>query len=53
MCHIEEVGGQPLFKVKVVEKGYEDLVLTGPSPKGEHHHIGPAEMLLSLLLIDI
>ncbi|XP_023805952.1 histone-lysine N-methyltransferase 2C isoform X3 [Oryzias latipes] len=33
MCHIEEVGGQPLFKVKVVEKGYEDLVLTGPSPK--------------------
>uniref|UniRef100_A0A3P9KKY6 [histone H3]-lysine(4) N-methyltransferase n=1 Tax=Oryzias latipes TaxID=8090 RepID=A0A3P9KKY6_ORYLA len=28
MCHIEEVGGQPLFKVKVVEKG-------------EHHHEGP------------
>ncbi|XP_024136054.1 histone-lysine N-methyltransferase 2C isoform X3 [Oryzias melastigma] len=33
MCHIEEVGGQPLFKVKVVEKGYEDLVLTGSTPK--------------------
>lgn len=34
MCYVEEQDGGPLFKVKVVEKGYDDLVLTGPSPKG-------------------
>lgn len=34
MCYVEEQNGGPLFKVKVVEKGYDDLVLTGPSPKG-------------------
>nr|XP_046227874.1 histone-lysine N-methyltransferase 2C-like isoform X2 [Scatophagus argus] len=33
MCYIEEQEGQPLFKVKVVEKGYDDLILTGPTPK--------------------
>ncbi|XP_055363689.1 LOW QUALITY PROTEIN: histone-lysine N-methyltransferase 2C-like [Betta splendens] len=33
MCYIEEKEGEPLFKVKVVEKGHEDLVLTGPTPK--------------------
>ncbi|XP_049896001.1 histone-lysine N-methyltransferase 2C-like isoform X2 [Epinephelus moara] len=33
MCCIEEQEGQPLFKVKVVEKGYDDLILTGPTPK--------------------
>ncbi|KAM9332683.1 histone-lysine N-methyltransferase 2C-like [Pholidichthys leucotaenia] len=33
MCYIEEKDGEPLFKVKVVEKGHEDLVLTGPTPK--------------------
>lgn len=37
MCYIEETEAQPLFKVKVVEKGHEDLVLTGTSPKGEGH----------------
>ena len=36
LCCIEEAEGRPLFRVKVVEKGYDDLVLTGPSPKGEH-----------------
>lgn len=35
MCYIEEMEGQPLFKVKVVEKGHEDLVLTGSTPKGK------------------
>ena len=34
MCSIEELEGEPLFKLKVVEKGYEDLILTGPTPKG-------------------
>ncbi|KAM6971552.1 LOW QUALITY PROTEIN: histone-lysine N-methyltransferase 2C-like [Tautogolabrus adspersus] len=33
MCYIEEQDCEPLFKVKVVEKGYDDLILTGPSPK--------------------
>lgn len=37
MCYIEEEEGQPLFKVKVVEKGHDDLILTGPTPKGNHH----------------
>lgn len=54
MCHIEEVGGQPLFKVKVVEKGYEDLVLTGSTPKGElrlqeKFHLISAQKLLQEL----
>ncbi|XP_034415694.1 histone-lysine N-methyltransferase 2C-like isoform X10 [Cyclopterus lumpus] len=33
VCCVEEDQGQPLFKVKVVEKGYDDLILTGPTPK--------------------
>ncbi|KAG7269374.1 hypothetical protein CRUP_015700 [Coryphaenoides rupestris] len=33
MCSIEEKEGEPLFKLKVVEKGYDDLILTGPTPK--------------------
>ncbi|XP_040921273.1 histone-lysine N-methyltransferase 2C isoform X2 [Toxotes jaculatrix] len=33
MCCIEDRDGQPLFKVKVVEKGHDDLILTGPTPK--------------------
>ncbi|KAK2859759.1 hypothetical protein Q5P01_004379 [Channa striata] len=33
MCYIEEKEGEPLFKVKVVEKGHDDLILTGPTPK--------------------
>uniref|UniRef100_A0A1A8R9Q8 [histone H3]-lysine(4) N-methyltransferase n=1 Tax=Nothobranchius pienaari TaxID=704102 RepID=A0A1A8R9Q8_9TELE len=33
MCSIEEEEGRPLFKVKVVEKGHEDVVLTGATPK--------------------
>lgn len=37
LCCIEEQEGRPLFKVKVVEKGYDDLILTGPTPKGEPH----------------
>lgn len=37
MCYIEEMEGEPLFKVKVVEKGHDDLILTGPTPKGKHH----------------
>lgn len=32
-CYIEEKDAQPLFKIKVVEKGHEDLVLTGVTPK--------------------
>lgn len=37
MCCVEEQEGRPLFKVKVVEKGYDDLILTGSTPKGKHH----------------
>lgn len=33
VCCVEEDEGTPLFKVKVVEKGYDDLILTGPTPK--------------------
>ncbi|XP_061522122.1 histone-lysine N-methyltransferase 2C-like isoform X2 [Phycodurus eques] len=34
MCFIEDHDARPLFKVKVVEKGYDDLMLTAPTPKG-------------------
>lgn len=34
MCYIEEKENQPVFKVKVVEKGQDDVILTGPTPKG-------------------
>ncbi|XP_051910013.1 histone-lysine N-methyltransferase 2C-like [Hippocampus zosterae] len=34
MCFIEEREARPLFKVKVVEKGYDEVVLTAPTPKG-------------------
>lgn len=37
VCCIEEQEGRPLFKVKVVEKGYDDLILTGQTPKGKRH----------------
>ncbi|KAK7881202.1 hypothetical protein WMY93_029611 [Mugilogobius chulae] len=33
MCYIEEKDALPLFKIKVVEKGHDDLVLMGNSPK--------------------
>ncbi|XP_056155239.1 histone-lysine N-methyltransferase 2C [Lampris incognitus] len=33
MCSVEEREGEPLFRLKVVEKGYDDALLTGPSPK--------------------
>ncbi|XP_077410700.1 histone-lysine N-methyltransferase 2C-like [Vanacampus margaritifer] len=34
MCFIEEQEARPLFKVRVVENGYDDLILTAPTPKG-------------------
>lgn len=34
MCYVEEKDGLPLFKVKVVEKGHDDVILSGSSPKG-------------------
>lgn len=37
MCYIEDQEGEPLFKVKVMEKGHDDLVLIGQTPKGKHH----------------
>ena len=39
MCYIEDEDGQPLFKVKVVEKGHDDLILTGPTPKGKYRRV--------------
>ncbi|XP_053350621.1 histone-lysine N-methyltransferase 2C isoform X4 [Clarias gariepinus] len=34
LCSIDEKDGAPEFTIRVVEQGYEDLVLTGSSPKG-------------------
>ncbi|XP_054620989.1 histone-lysine N-methyltransferase 2C-like isoform X3 [Dunckerocampus dactyliophorus] len=34
MCFIEDHDGRPVFKVKVLEKGYDDLILTATTPKG-------------------
>ncbi|XP_062424789.1 histone-lysine N-methyltransferase 2C isoform X2 [Rhea pennata] len=34
LCSIEEKDGLPLFVIKVVEQGHEDLVLTDTTPKG-------------------
>ncbi|KAI4786506.1 hypothetical protein KUCAC02_037078, partial [Chaenocephalus aceratus] len=33
LCCVEEQEGRPLFKVRVEEQGYDDIILTGPSPK--------------------
>ncbi|XP_010774130.1 histone-lysine N-methyltransferase 2C-like, partial [Notothenia coriiceps] len=35
LCCVEEREGRPLFKVRVEEQGYDDIILTGPSPKGK------------------
>ncbi|XP_036790810.1 histone-lysine N-methyltransferase 2C isoform X3 [Oncorhynchus mykiss] len=34
LCSVEENEGQPEFVVRMIEQGYDDLVLTGASPKG-------------------
>ncbi|XP_065150686.2 histone-lysine N-methyltransferase 2C isoform X3 [Paramisgurnus dabryanus] len=34
LCSIDENDGEPEFIIRVVEKGYDDLILTGSSPKG-------------------
>ncbi|XP_051970833.1 histone-lysine N-methyltransferase 2C-like [Xyrauchen texanus] len=34
VCSIDEKDGEPEFIIRVVEQGYDDLVLTGASPKG-------------------
>ncbi|XP_053116149.1 histone-lysine N-methyltransferase 2C isoform X3 [Hemicordylus capensis] len=34
LCSIEEKDGLPLFVIRIVEHGHEDLVLTGTTPKG-------------------
>ncbi|TRY85074.1 hypothetical protein DNTS_020861, partial [Danionella cerebrum] len=34
VCSISEKEGEPEFTIRVVEQGYDDLVLTGCSPKG-------------------
>lgn len=36
LCSIDEKDGSPEFSIRVVEQGYEDLLLTGSSPKGEN-----------------
>lgn len=35
MCSIDENDGEPEFIIRVVEQGYDDLILTGSSPKGK------------------
>ncbi|XP_068593242.1 histone-lysine N-methyltransferase 2C-like isoform X2 [Cebidichthys violaceus] len=48
VCCIEEDEGRPLFKVKVVETGYDDLILTGPTPKAVWDQIlGPVSQMRS------
>ncbi|XP_046702337.1 histone-lysine N-methyltransferase 2C isoform X2 [Silurus meridionalis] len=34
LCSIDEKDGTPEFTIRVLEQGYEDLILTGSSPKG-------------------
>nr|XP_055037820.1 histone-lysine N-methyltransferase 2C isoform X4 [Misgurnus anguillicaudatus] len=34
VCSIDENDGEPEFIIRVVERGYDDLILTGSSPKG-------------------
>ncbi|XP_016096068.1 histone-lysine N-methyltransferase 2C-like [Sinocyclocheilus grahami] len=34
VCSIDEKDGEPEFIIRVMEQGYNDLVLTGSSPKG-------------------
>ncbi|XP_076827373.1 LOW QUALITY PROTEIN: histone-lysine N-methyltransferase 2C [Brachyhypopomus gauderio] len=34
LCSIDEKDGVPEFSIRVLEQGYEDLVVTGTSPKG-------------------
>ncbi|XP_036885421.1 histone-lysine N-methyltransferase 2C isoform X14 [Sturnira hondurensis] len=34
LCSIEEKDGRPVFVIRVVEQGHEDLVLSDSSPKG-------------------
>lgn len=34
LCSIEEQDGRPVFLIRVVEQGHEDLVLSDSSPKG-------------------
>ncbi|KAM9077125.1 histone-lysine N-methyltransferase 2C isoform 3-T6 [Megaptera novaeangliae] len=34
LCSIEEKDGRPMFVIRVVEQGHEDLVLSDTSPKG-------------------
>lgn len=36
LCSIDEKDSTPEFTIRVVEQGYEDLMLTGSSPKGKH-----------------
>ncbi|XP_028345344.1 histone-lysine N-methyltransferase 2C isoform X9 [Physeter macrocephalus] len=34
LCSIEEKDGRPMFVIRIVEQGHEDLVLSDTSPKG-------------------
>ncbi|XP_051538392.1 histone-lysine N-methyltransferase 2C-like isoform X2 [Myxocyprinus asiaticus] len=34
VCSIDEKDGEPEFIIRIMEQGYDDLVLTGASPKG-------------------
>lgn len=47
LCSIEERDGRPVFVIRVVEQGHEDLVLSDSSPKGESARSVPCVTLLS------
>lgn len=43
LCSIEEKEGRPVFVIRIVEQGHEDLVLSDSSPKGNVALVCPAE----------
>lgn len=47
VCSIDEKDGEPEFIIRVVEQGYDDLVLTGSSPKSKLLHLMAFTLLTS------
>ncbi len=47
VCSIDEKDSEPEFIIRVVEQGYDDLVLTGSSSKGKQLHLMAFTLLTS------
>lgn len=52
LCSIDEKDGTPEFTIRVVEQGYEDLILTGSSPKGNSNRTFLLSFCISLVSHD-